>query len=385
MQHSLEILKAIVQTGREHPARPPLDEVEIFQDWSEHPETWDRRDGSCTRRELLARYLLVNAVLDQGPDTEGVRLLLTQVTNDLYRREIRFLHEPQRFFQELGVAIQQIDSVHEAIKCLRAEEWARRNQSQASKYSLFMENAAQVLGYAVFRWGVPLALPLILVSEASDEERPQALLKYLHRYPSAEKMSVQLKSHRRYGLGKAIGDKAAHLYAKWLVHSFPILRDDHTPGWGAFSFEVPFDSNAGRVLWRTGFFLEWATHKDYEGWDVIQIGKGKGGTHYIRVTNIREKASQQAHNIPELWKAYRDVVTHHLQMGRPQKVQIQRIPLALLYMSGTGNPGELDDGLMHIGTQFCLNHDQPECQKCPIRDVCLGYKQERSLITEYRT
>ncbi|MBC7227389.1 MAG: hypothetical protein H5T61_09155 [Thermoflexales bacterium] len=385
MDHSLEILKAIVQAGREHQAGPPLSEVEIFQDWSDRPETWDRRDGSCTRRELLARYLLVNAVLDQGPDTEGVRLLLTRVTNELYRREIRFLHEPHRFFQELGIAIQQIDSVHDAIKHLRAEEWARRNQSQPSKYSLFMENAAQVLGYAVFRWGVPLALPLILVSEASEEERPQALLNYLRTYPSAERMSEQLKSHRRYGLGKAIGDKAAHLYAKWLIHSYPILRDDHNPGWGAFSFEVPFDSNAGRVLWRTGFFLEWADYQDYESWSVVQTGKGKGGTHYIRVTNIREKASQRAQDIPQLWQAYRDIVTHHLRMGRPQKVQIQRIPLALLYMSEIGTPGELDDGLMYIGTQFCFNHDRPECEECPAQNVCRGYQEERSLITWYRT
>lgn len=118
---------------------------------------------------------------------------------------------------------------------------------------------------------------------------------------------------------------------------------------------------------------------------MIQTGKGKGGTPYIRVTNIRGKASQRAPNIPELWEAYRDVVTHHLQMGRPQRVQIQRIPLALLYMSGMGTPGELDDGLMYIGTHFCFNHDHPECPECPVKDACRGYREEISLITNYRT
>lgn len=385
MEHSLEILQTIVQVGRDHRIRPPLNEVEIFQDWWDNPETWDRRDGSRTRRELVARYLLLNAVLDQGPDTEGVRDLLTNVTNDLYRQEVRYLHEPAGFFSKLGIAIQRIDSVHEAIKRVRAAEWARRNQSTPSRYNLFMDGIKQTLCYAIFRWGVPLALPLILDDETPEDTRPAALLNYLRRYKSAEEMSQQLKDHPQYGLGKAIGDKAAHLYAKWLVYSFPILWDESVPRWGSFSFEIPFDSNAGRVLWRTGFFLEWADEKDYEQWNVIQRGKGKGGKHYIRVTNIREKVSHQAQSMRELWVSYRDVVVNHLGMGLPQKIQIQRIPLALLYMSQIGTPGELDDGLMYIGTQFCFNHDRPHCQDCPISEVCQGYQEEQSLITEYRT
>jgi hypothetical protein len=385
MRVSCEILTALIQTGRQSTARPSLDEVEIFQDWLNNPETWDRRDGSRTRRDLIARYLLVNAVLDQGPDTEGVRELLTRVTNDLYHQEIRFLHEPAGFFNKLGVAIQRIDSVHEAIRKVRAAEWAQRNQSTPGRYNLFMEGAKQTLCYAVFRWGVPLALPLILDSEVPEDTRPAALLNHLREYKSAEEMSRQLKDHPRYGLGKAIGDKAAHLYAKWLIHSFPVLRDESDPAWGPFSFEVPFDSNAGRVLWRTGFFLEWADEKDYEQWNVIQRGKGKGGKHYIRVTNIRERASQRAQEVSTLRISYREVVKAHLQIGSPHKVQIQRIPLALLYMDRIGTPGELDDGLMYVGTQFCFNHDQPRCQHCPINEVCRGYQENRSLITDYRT
>ena len=51
-------------------------------------------------------------------------------------------------------------------------------------------------------------------------------------------------------------------------------------GWTDFSYEVPFDSNAGRVLFRTGFFLELASLTNYVKWDVIQKGKGKGELLY---------------------------------------------------------------------------------------------------------
>jgi hypothetical protein len=386
MELSCEILTALAELGRTASFAPTLADVEPFQEWSDKPESWHRRDGSCIRRELLARYLLLNAVLDQGPDSEGVRRLLSEVTNALYRREIRFLHEPAEFFEGLGFAIEQIDSVHDAVRCLRSEQWARANRSSAAKYNLLMDNARQVLGYAIFRWGAPLALPLILSSEKVDDARACALLGYLRGYRSCELMSIQLKDHRRYGLGKAIGDKAAHLYAKWLTHSFPILADPEDPGWGPFGFEIPFDSNAGRVLWRTGFLLEWASLEEYVQWEVVQPGRGKDGTDYLRVTNIRGKKSLQATGLENLWEAYSCLVVKHLCVAqRPKVVEIQRIPLALLLLGGTGTPGEIDDALMYVGTQYCFNHNEPLCSGCPIRQVCRGYQEDPSLIVQYRT
>jgi len=198
-------------------------------------------------------------------------------------------------------------------------------------------------------------------------------------------MSQQLKEHSRYGLGKAVGYKATHLYAKWILHTFPLI-ERKGPGWGPFGSETPFDSNAGRVLWRTGFLLEWATLREYVGWRVIQRGKGKKGTDYIRVTNIREKKSQRAREIPDLWEVYCDLVVDHLLvLKRPSTVEIQRIPLAFLLMDGSSTPGEPDDGLMHIGTEFCRNHAEPLCPRCPIHHLCQGYQENRILITNYRT
>lgn len=389
MVDSRSLLVAIAQVGREHPSRPPLEEVEIFKPFLHANGTLvdlEQRDGACTRRELLLRYLLLNAVLDQGPDTEGVRKLLADVTNSLYREEIRFLHRPEAFFRELGIAVDQITFVHEAVRKLRANQWAEVNQSRASKYSLFLDGAQQVLNYAVFRWGSSLAVPLLLTKDERDEgHRPEALFRYLTKWPSAEVMAQQLKDHPRYGLGKAIGDKATHLFAKWIVHTFPLVQRG-TLGWGPFGFELPLDSNAGRVLFRTGFLLQWASLEEYRWWDVIRPGKGKKGAHYIRVTNIRGRKSARARSDSHLFEAYCELYCKYLNPGKgnPRAVEIQRIPSVLLLCTGH-TPGELDDGLMFIGTQHCLNHDEPLCAACPVHAHCLGYSEDRSLITDYRT
>lgn len=387
---SSALLSTIAEVGRAKPSKPDLQAVEIFQHYSDGAgglKDLDKRDGACSRRELLARYLLLNAVLDQGPDTTGVRMLLVRVTNELYRQEVRFLHRPADFFKELGLAVDQITSVHEAVKQLRASDWAEANQTRASKYNLFLDNTHQVLGYAMFRWGTSLAVPLLLTKDLSaGGDTSSALLNYLQKWPSAEIMSQKLKDHERYGLGKAIGDKAAHLFAKWIVYSYRLsTRTDAS--WGPYSFEVPFDSNAGRVLWRTGFLLEWASEDEYRRWEVVQPGQGKGGLNYLRITNIRSRRSERAETDSELTQAYRDLCIKHLCTHRrpPRTIEIQRIPAAVLLAGGTYAPGDLDDGLMSIGTEFCFNHSEPLCTRCPISALCAGHTESPILIERYRT
>jgi len=339
----------------------------------------DKPDGVRTRREIIARFLLLSAVLDQGPDIEGIRQLIVGVTNDLYEKGVRILHRPLDFFEELGISINEISTVHGAIRESRASEWAKENFSNPKKYNLFMDNSKQLLNYAVFRWGVPLCVPLIL------EKHDISLVDYLEESESAELMSRKIKDDERYGLGKAIGDKAGHLFAKWYVYSFGLAKRQDK-GWQNLSFELPFDSNAGRVLWRTGFLLDWASLNEYKRWDVVQKGKGKGGLDYIRVTNIRAKKSDKASRDDSVFRAYISVCREYLHTKKrgPKTVEIQQIPNALLLDTDYGI-GELDDGLVYIGTSFCLNHQTPKCSECPIKGSCEGYKREPDLIQGYRT
>ena len=390
----INLVIAIAGAGKENPSPPNLESIEPFRQYFQSDGLLDRsrldkQDGQSTPRELLLRFLVLNAVIDQGPDIIGVRQLLAQVTNKLYQRSIRFIHEPQLFFDELGAAVEDILETHESIKRVRASTWAKENHSKASRYNLFMDNSKQVLNYAVFRWGVPLALPLLLRGDLpKDQDSRVVLLDYLESWKSAEEMSQELKSNERYGLGKAIGDKACHLFAKWMVSTFKLTRRDD-PGWDAFSFEVPYDSNAGRVLWRTGYLLRWATEKEYKGKEVVQPGRGKGGLNYIRVTNIRGmKASKPLSS--EIRELYVAIALHHLKshVRPPKKFEIQRIQHAYL-MSEYEHIGlgvaDFDEGLIHIGTSYCFNHSNPLCVDCPINHLCEGHQSNPSLIDSYRT
>lgn len=383
----------IAEIGKQNPSYPSLNEIEIFQHYYENgnlnKQKLDERDGSLTRREAITRFLLLSAVLDQGPDIVGLRRMLLETTNELYRKEIRFLHKPISFFSEIGVALDEILTQHQSIKEIRASIWAKTNQSNPNRYNLFLDNARQVLGYAIFRWGVPLILPYLLERDLNDKKSPlsaSALLDYLEEHDSTEIMTQQLKDHERYGLGKAIGDKAAHLFGKWLVSSFGVSRRQDT-GWDNYSYEVPYDSNAGRVLWRTGYLLCWASKDDFINRKVLQPGAGKNGTTYIRVTNIRGmKCARAVDN--HLWDAYLQICSKHLKTcKKPKFIQIQQIQHIYLWLNRDKgvHVANFDDGLIYIGTQFCFNHSQPDCKNCPIRDCCEGYNSNKNLIDDFRT
>jgi hypothetical protein len=231
MEHLVDLMQTIAELGRSYPSYPDLHAVEPFGSYFGDDgvllrQNLDDRDGSCTRREMLARYLLLNAVLDQGPDIKGVRDMLVNVVNSLYRREIRIFHRPLSLFEHIGVSVNEIVEKHAGVKAIRKNIWAKENQvKNPDKYNLFMDNSTQVLGYAVYRWGVPLALSLLLEMDfgANEDMRSVALITYLQKHKSAEAMSSTLKTHPRYGLGKAIGDKACHLFAKWICSSFGLM------------------------------------------------------------------------------------------------------------------------------------------------------------------
>jgi len=391
IKRSKDLLLEISKIGRRNAAVPLLHALFPFKHYFDNNgklkiKELNEIDGLWTRREILSRYLLVSAVLDQGPDLEGVRILLKEVVNSLYKKEIRIFHKPLDFFKELGISIDEILEKHASIKKIRADDWAKENKSNPNKYNLFTDRTNQVLGYAVYRWGVPLCVPYLLEKDfqKSKKESTEPLVEYIESWDSAEIMSQQIKDNERYGLGKAIGDKAGHLFAKLYIHTFEIAKREDIP-FGPLSYELPFDSNAGRVLFRTGFLLNCAELSDYEKWEVIQKGRGKGGEDYIRVTNIRGKKSNVLSTSKEMIDAYETICIKYLKVRkrRPSTIEIQQVPNTLLLGTEYGI-GDLDDGLIYIGTNYCYNHDKPKCKECPIRNFCLGYNKE-SLILRYRT
>ncbi len=394
-----DLVFRIAEIGHERKTidTPTLQDIEPFRyffdkDGNLRTDELDTIDGPWTRREVLTRCLLLNVVLDQGPDIPGVRELLKKVTNALYRREIRIFHRPLDFFRELNISIDEILDNHNSVKELRSKTWAELNNTNPTKYNLFFAQSPrgivsinQVLDYGLHRWGVPLCVPLLLEKDLGERESVQPLVEYIESFFSSEIASKEIKNHKRYGLGSAIGDKACHLFIKWYIHTFN-LSTKTTEGWSKWSYESPFDSNAGRVLFRTGFFLSLASLKDYENWNVIQEGKGKGGTNYIRVTNVRGKKVQIEITDKEIKRNYEEVVITHSKVRKksPVKIEIQRLPNAILLNSDFGI-GDFDDGLVYVGTNFCFNHENPGCKTCPLNKMCKGFNEDRFLIEGYRT
>jgi hypothetical protein len=392
VQKLTTLLTKIAEVGQQHPNPPLLAELFPFRHYFHNGELiLDRlseNDGLWTRREILTRFLFLQAVLDQGAHIEGVRRFLTEVTNSLYEKEIRFLHKPLDFFRELGIAVDDLIEKHETVKKIYAPIWAEENQSNANKFNMMRidkNDSKQVLNYAVHRWGVPLAVPYLLEKDLQKTGKIslEPLVEHLESFTSAEVMSQKMKDNERYGLGKAIGDKAAHLFVKWYVHTFGLAKRNDT-AWRKNSYELPLDSNVGRILLRTGFWLQLATMEDYQKADIIQLGGGKKGTHYLRVTNIRGTKPALITPESEFGQHYLEVMK--MSFGqRKRTIELQRIPNALLINTDYA-VGDLDDGIIHIGTKYCLNHENPKCAACPIHRLCLAHNNERQdLINDYRT
>ena len=392
IEKSRKLLISIAKIGKKFSSKHIVNQLFPFRHYFDNngnliKNSINDNDGLWTRREILTRFLFIRAVLDQGPDLEGVGILTTNVINALYKKEIRILHKPLDFFKELEISIDEILEKHEGVKKIRAEEWARLNKSTANRYNIFTDGTKQVLGYAIYRWGVPLCVPFLLEKdyEKIQKQSCEPLVEFIEQWDSSEIMSKEIKSNERYGLGKAIGDKAGHLFAKWYIHTFKLVKKKEK-SWGNLSYELPFDSNAGRILFRTGFLFDCANESEYEDWDVIQKGKGKEGKHYIRVTNIRGKKSEKLASLKNFMDSYTNICIEYLKARKrkPSTVEIQQILNVLLLDTDYGI-GDLDDGLINIGIHYCFNHGSPKCIQCPIQELCEGYNINKNFITDYRT
>ncbi len=121
MDSVAKLIFEIAEIGKNNKTFLPVRDVKPFHHFfiDDKINEPDELDGPWTRREILARYLLLNAVLDQGPDVIGVRELLKDVTNNLYKKEIRIFHRPLDFFKELNISIDNILFSHKSIKEIR--------------------------------------------------------------------------------------------------------------------------------------------------------------------------------------------------------------------------------------------------------------------------
>jgi hypothetical protein len=183
------ILK-IAGVGSQNPNPPLINDLFPFRHYFD--------DSGKIIREILARFLFLQAVLDQGSDIVSIRKLLKDVTNNLYQKEVCILHKSLDSFKEVEFSVDEILQNHEAMKKIRAEDWARENnKSTANHYNLFMDNIKQVLGYPYIVGGVSLTVPYLLEKDLqkSDKISTEPLVDFLESFVSSEKMSQKIKDN----------------------------------------------------------------------------------------------------------------------------------------------------------------------------------------------
>ncbi|MDR1792010.1 MAG: hypothetical protein LBR36_00995, partial [Bacteroidales bacterium] len=84
LKHKELVLK-IAEIGSQNPNPPLISDLFPFRHYFDDTgeiitEKLSENDGLWTRREILTRFLFLQAVLDQGPDIIGIRQLLKDVT-----------------------------------------------------------------------------------------------------------------------------------------------------------------------------------------------------------------------------------------------------------------------------------------------------------------
>ena len=316
-------------------------------------------------REVIARYLYLNAVLDQGPDSLGVHLLLSRVTNRLYEElRLPYLDEPTQFFANLSRVIPVIEAEHAAVKAERGPAMQR-----IKNYSLYGDEY-RVTPWIAFRWGS------VLGNILRFEQQRGGLLQWMNSFPSGEATAIAIKEDRLFGLGGAIGRKASRLFVKWAAFTARL-----EPAWPPNSYEVPLDVNVGRVLMRTGYLFAFLDQEDMVKGEPKPWTEQKGGGINLSAQSLNNRPLQRIEEIePDLFSL---LARWGLGRSRTHIRLMKTLNVLLAQARGGDAPvGQLDDGFMAIGRDICRN-DAADVDRCPLQDVCIAARQVPDLRTRF--
>lgn len=362
--------------------------VKIYETGLDHPDTRIKDVPKILQREsdeILARYLYVNAVLDQGSDMVGTRQFLNKITEELYKKGIRIFHDPSQFWKDPQFVKKVIKNKHLEVKEKR-REWAEIVLSN-QRYNLMIVagfRSKQITPYVALAWGAPLLNIQSIIAEGGT------LLKALYtKNRSAETCAADfIKANEEFGLGKAIGYKACHLLMKWLIDTYEFLPRGESRFWSKNSYQMPFDSNAIRVLTRAGVVTHFISFDTLTGHGAqTYVFQPRDSKIHIRATNLRkfklERESPYT-NVGEIMK-------RRFSPGLRSKL-FPYILNAAVETIDSKNPriGVLDNGLMHIGTQHCWNKE-PQCEgkngrgPCDLKDLCYAHNVDSQMKIKYHT
>jgi len=370
----LALVSAIYQVGEEHRMAWESPGVPLFWNLLDEygkprRESLDLANDGMTNRELLARYAYLLSVLEQGPDMTGIDIFFRRLTEALYASGIKFLHDPRLFFANLTAVVELVETIHKQVRKERSAVTGIR------AYSLYDARfAARPIPFVCLRFGSPL---LALERLQADG---MGLLDWIRNWSCANDVVDMIKHNDRYGLGRAIGDKACRLFIKLVIHTLGLIEDS-SPKWNSNSFEIPLDSNVGRVLMRTGIVL---TALDLRTFTKKCCTEQANGRINLNSNKLREVRVEQNH--PAFGVAIRKVREWY-PSRRSAKFPILLNALLdeLARRDGAQRSiGTLDDAMMHIGTVFCLNSPREmDCNHCPLSSICYANNECPSLKEQY--
>lgn len=361
--------------------------------WSIELERVDKVSGT-SNRELLLRYLLTRAIVDQGSDIEGVEMWHSKLLEDCYVAGFRVLHEPSSFVQNYQKIIEFGAKARDHVVAARASIWAsqkERGKRSINSYTPF--NVDGFRGSKQTHWFISGRLFPALMLAVSY---PGGLVKLCFEHMVSEtplEMSRRVRNDKVYGLGYCIGDKACDLFCKWAIGTYR-LTVGVSAAWTPADSPIPMDQRIGRLMIRTGFMDEFFdvsrmmskssfgfTPKDNQSRPTGGSSPIPSGRWFLKVMDFRRKAKVQG-SLPKEWleQEWRaSGATGKCPKFGPQEV-VNILCKSMNRDLGTEiTPVEIDDQFMRLGGNICTD-DKPKCDQCSLKDWCQANTDSTRII-----
>lgn len=335
-----------------------------------------------TRREVLLRWLMTRAIVDQGSDIVGVEMWHLGLITDCYQRGIRLLHTPLEALTRYEEIIEIADSQRRKVIAARADVWVSEKPETRSKGSYTPFNVDGMRGGTQAHWFISARLlPGLLTAFLSSGGLTQHVFGNSATETPSE-MARRLRKDTKKGLGWCMGDKACDLFAKWAVGTFRLGAGLSTT-WEPSDCPLPMDQRVGRVLMRCGFMDEFfgvprtmsiQSHGFTSMSNPRQVRPAVGdpipkGPWHLTVMNFRRHAKVAGGDqIGWLIEVVHQTGALKPDVWGPQEV------LSLLCRSYNADhlvhvtPVELDDFIMNTA-QPCSDNN-PDCEACPLVNSC---------------
>ena len=352
--------------------------------WSIELDRIDSRTG-ISNREVLLRYVLSRAIVDQGSDITGVEMWHSRLFERCYKDDIRVLHNAADFVSNYAKVLSIGVEVRDEVVIERAQVWADQKKSKTrnkNSYTLF--NVDGQRGGKQAHWFMSARLlPALLLADS----KPGGLTELVFGNMTTEtpiKMSRRLRSDPVFGLGWCIGDKACDLFSKWAIGTFR-LATGIANAWDPANSPLPMDQRIGRLMIRFGFMDEFFgvsrmmekkqfgfNPDDNQARPAPKSGDIPVGRWYLHVMDFRRQASVRKGPPTDWlsgeWKS-QGGVGKIPKSFKPQDVISILCKSMNQELGTTMTPVELDDQLMGLGGEVCTD-DSPKCTACDLATTC---------------